>query len=599
MNILKAIRSGKTNTVVVGNHQSIIQSMLDFDFLIHRKEPSVKAVLTTGRTALKFFYGSGEVLLPCFRSYAEMRHHVPEIHWMLNVQSGRRALDTTLDFFHAFPNALGGIIFAENVPERNEIQLFNTFRGKKFILGPASVGLLVPGALKLGAVAGTDIEQLCAARVGTRGRVAVISTSGGMTNEFIRSVVHAGKRISFAAAVGGERFAASSLADVFLLAEEDPHTEAVVYFGELGGTDEYELVTLIQQKRFTKKVLAHIAGSADQFFNDRMQFGHAKALARSPDESANAKKEALKSAGVHVFDSYSDFLNALPTLPGAPIRDTVMETNVFMHRQKSILSTRTVGDPDTIENFVTGRKLTKTRTPFTKAILAALMDRDIQSATTVAFTEAVFDLLIDHGGAVSGAVNTMITARAGRDMATSLATGLLTVGPRFGGAMNAAADVFRSAVSSKKSATALVAEMNTAGVLIPGIGHKKYRVGLDDPRVKKLSAFATLLKKHPHYDFARAIEKVTTAKNGLLILNVDGAIAALFLDILSECEKLPSRELDTLIRAEFFNAFFIIPRSVGFIAHYMEQKMHDEGLFRLPDALLFVRKSGGKKQSRR
>ena len=48
-------------------------------------------------------------------------------------------------------------------------------------------------------------------------------------------------------------------------------------------------------------------------------------------------------------------------------------------------------------------------------------------------------------------------------------------------------------------------------------------------------------------------------------------------------------ELRTLIDAEFFNALFIIPRSVGFIAHFMEQKKNDEGLFRLPDELLFER----------
>ena len=39
-------------------------------------------------------------------------------------------------------------------------------------------------------------------------------------------------------------------------------------------------------------------------------------------------------------------------------------------------------------------------------------------------------------------------------------------------------------------------------------------------------------------------------------------------------------------------ALFIIPRSVGFIAHFLEQKRNDEGLFRLPDDLLLVRKPG-------
>ena len=39
----------------------------------------------------------------------------------------------------------------------------------------------------------------------------------------------------------------------------------------------------------------------------------------------------------------------------------------------------------------------------------------------------------DHGPAVSGAHNTIVAARAGKDLVSSLASGLLTIGPRFGG----------------------------------------------------------------------------------------------------------------------------------------------------------------------
>ncbi len=135
------------------------------------------------------------------------------------------------------------------------------------------------------------------------------------------------------------------------------------------------------------------------------------------------------------------------------------------------------------------------------------------------------------------------------------------------------------------------------GGLILGIGHKKYRVGIPDPRVAALSEFAQLLSAHPHYDFARAVESVTTGKNGSLILNVDGVMAALALDILTECEGATPEELDALMSAEFFNALFVIPRSVGFIAHFMEQKENDEGLFRLPDELLFTRSPEGEEPS--
>ena len=48
----------------------------------------------------------------------------------------------------------------------------------------------------------------------------------------------------------------------------------------------------------------------------------------------------------------------------------------------------------------------------------------------------------DHGPAVSGAHNTIVSARAGKDLVSSLCSGLLTIGPRFGGALNEAEEQF-------------------------------------------------------------------------------------------------------------------------------------------------------------
>jgi citrate synthase len=174
-------------------------------------------------------------------------------------------------------------------------------------------------------------------------------------------------------------------------------------------------------------------------------------------------------------------------------------------------------------------------------------------------------------------------------MVSSLAAGLLTVGPRFGGAVNEAARTWHDGVAAAADAPVFVEAKNKAGILLAGIGHRKYRVGIPDPRVAALSEFAVLLEKHPHYDFARAIESVTTAKNGNLILNVDGVMAALLLDLLQQKDGFTDQEIVELLDAEFFNALFVIPRSVGFISHFIEQKRNDEGLFRLPDDLLFER----------
>jgi ATP citrate (pro-S)-lyase len=337
--------------------------------------------------------------------------------------------------------------------------------------------------------------------------------------------------------------------------------------------------------------LAYIAGIIDEAFDSHMQFGHAKALVARTDESARAKRLALRAAGASAPETFTQFLSEMKALPSGTISDTVVAMSGIENRTKSILSTREIVDLENVPVFVKAGKLVKQKeNAFAGATLHALLGREV-SAVTAAFVENIFELLIDHGGNVSGAVNTMVTARAGRDMATSISTGLLTVGPRFGGAVNEAARTWYEGVLSGHTPATFVKEKNAAGLLLAGIGHRKYRVGIPDPRVEALSEFAALLKKHPHYDFARAVEAITVAKSGSLILNVDGIMAALLLDILAECEKMSPQDLKEVIDIEFFNALFIIPRTVGFIAHFMEQKRNDEGLFRLPDELLFVQKS--------
>jgi ATP citrate (pro-S)-lyase len=601
MNLIESIRKGKTRILVVGNHSAIIQSILDFDFLAGKEEPSVRGIVAGNRRAEKYFFGKNEILLVCYKNIAAAKEALgDDIDWMLNLQSGRRALESTVSFFESFPRALGAHIFAENVPEKHATELIRLFGKKYFVAGPSGVGLLVPGALKLGAIGGVDAVQIKSGRLEGHGNIAVGSTSGGMTNELIHAVAHAGKRVSFAVSIGGDRFPIASLTELFTLAEADPTTEGFVYFGELGGSDEYEIIELIKAKKFTKPLIAYIAGVIDEAFDEHVQFGHAKALVQHRDESARAKRQALRDAGVTVPDTFPEFLDALRGLPKGSYTDVAMDIEPLTGRQKSILSTRKILDVDGKRVFVKGKKLVKGKdNAFVAAALAALLGKPVRSPVTLAFTEAVFEMLIDHGGNVSGAVNTMITARAGKDLVSSLASGILTIGPRFGGAINEAAKNWIGGVGAGKSGAEFVSEQAKKSELILGIGHKKYRVGLPDPRVAALSEFMTLLKKHPHYDFAKSVEKATTAKNGKLILNIDGAIAAFLLDVLQECEELSEGELRELADAEFFNAFFVIPRSVGFIAHFMEQKRMDEGLFRLPDELLFVREDSNKKTKKR
>lgn len=596
-NILDAIRSGADGTLVIGNHPQIVQSTLDFDYLAGKREPSVVGIIATTRKAQKFFFGKSEVLIPCFKNVSKVPAEIgSRVRWMLNAQSGRRSFESTVAFFDAFPQALGGHIFAENIPEIHATQMIKRYGQEKVIAGPSGVGIFVSGKLKLGAIGGTDASQIEKSKLTTPGSIAVVATSGGMTNELIRAVVHAGKRVSFSICIGGDRFPVTALQDVLRLAEDDPETKAIVYFGELGGSDEYEIVELIRSKQLAKPIICYIAGVIDEAFDEHMQFGHAKALVAQEDESARAKREALRSVGAIAPDTFADFLQEIARLPSEAVHDTVVDIKPLMDRTSSILSTREIVDLDAVPVFVRdGALVEQKQNAFARAALEALLGHTVDDVTA-AFAENIFELLIDHGGHVSGAVNTMVTARAGKDMVASLASGLLTIGPRFGGAVNEAARTWAQGVAMQKPAADFVEEKTKGGQLLSGIGHRKYRVGIPDPRVAAIGEFATLLQSHVHYDFARSVEEVTTGKNGNLILNVDGVMAALFLDILAEKEEYTSETLVELIDAEFFNALFIIPRSIGFIAHFIEQKRNDEGLFRLPDELLFVQEGKGNRK---
>lgn len=583
------IRSEEQTILVLGNHRPIIQSVLDFDYMSGRKTPSIVGIITAGNKFQKFFWGKKEVLIPCFTSAKHAASHLENVHWMFNINSGRRAFFSTTDFFTQFPHALGGHIFAEDVPEEFALSLYDKYqKSGKILVGTAGVGLIVPGSLKLGAVGGTDWRQIDTNSLSIPGNVAVLSASGGMINEIITIVANAGHHLSFALCFGGDRFPTTNPKETFIAAEADANTEAIVYYGELGGHDEYELAELISSGKVTKPVVCYIAGVIGESFDQPVQFGHAKALARLQDETASAKREALSKAGAKVANSIEEFVTLMSEIPLKQVgeKDETMDLET---RNPSMFSSTISSEKEDGYAFV-GRTLTDWATEgnFMKQVVSGLLGREPKSETTVGFVNTVFQLSIDHGPQVSGALNTIVTARAGKNLVDSLSAGLLAIGPRFGGAVNGAAGEWFKGVSEGLEPKEHVEGYAKQRKYIMGIGHKKYRIGLPDPRTEVIKQFAEKLDSHRYFDYAKSVEEITSAKKGNLILNIDGHIAALLLDILEQEEGFTPEQLQQCIDADFFNAFFVIPRSIGFVSHYLDQKRLDEGLFRLPDAAIHL-----------
>merc|ERR1712241_417635 len=211
------------------------------------------------------------------------------------------------------------------------------------------------------------------------------------------------------------------------------------------------------------------------------------------------------------------------------------------------------------------------------------------------FIEMILMVTADHGPAVSGAHNTIVSARAGKDLVSSLCSGLLTIGPRFGGALDDAARMFADAYDSGVSPKDFVEKMKKTNQLIMGIGHRIKSLANPDQRVVIIKEYA---KKHfkstPILDFALEVEQLTTKKRANLILNVDGCIAVSFVDMIRSCGAFSREECDDLQSFGCLNGLFVLGRSIGFIGHYLDQLRLKQPLYRHPwDDITYIQELAG------
>jgi len=199
------------------------------------------------------------------------------------------------------------------------------------------------------------------------------------------------------------------------------------------------------------------------------------------------------------------------------------------------------------------------------------------------FIEMVLMITADHGPAVSGAHNTIVTARAGKDLVSALCSGLLTIGPRFGGALDDAGKMFADAHDSGVTPADFVSRMKKQNKLIMGIGHRIKSLTNPDKRVVIIKEYA---KKNfastSVLDFALEVEQVTTKKRANLILNVDGCIAVCFVDMMRSCGAFSASEAQDLLDFGCLNGLFVLGRSIGFIGHHLDQLRLKQPLYRHP-----------------
>ncbi len=590
-----------TLAFVYGYQVNAIQRMLDFDYVCGRETPSVAAIINPRREGFHtVFWGPNEILIPMYKSIPEAVARFPEVDVMVNFASYRSAVDTTMEALKQ-PNIRTVAIIAEGVPERKSRIMAATAKDMgKTIIGPATVGGLVAGAFKIGNAAGT-IENIIDSKLYRRGCVGFVSKSGGMLNEAFNIITRNSSGVVEGIAIGGDRFPGSNLMDHIMRYEANPDIAMIACLGEVGGTDEYRIVEALKEGKITKPLVIWVTGTCSNVLPSSVQFGHAGAKAQSELETADAKNQALKDAGAVVpnsFDDYGDKIKEVyetlkaegkvqdvvePRVPPVMMDYDKAKAGGLVRKPTTLICT--ISDDRGEEVLYGGKPLSKVLEDEMGigGVIGLLWFKRELPSYAARFIELVLQIVADHGPAVSAAHNAIVASCAGKDLITSLASGLLTIGPRFGGAIDDAAREFKGAYYSGLAPEQFVSSMKSKGINIPGIGHRIKSVKNPDRRVELLIAYAQEnFKKTDLLDYALQVQEITTAKKGNLILNVDGCIGILFIDLMTSCDVFTEQDIQDVIDYGYLNGLFALGRSMGIIGHILDQKRLESRLYRHP-----------------
>lgn len=591
-----------TRAIIYGYQVNAIQRMLDFDFACGRSTPSVAAIVNPSRGGWhKVFYGQREILLPMYRTLAEASDAHPDADVMVNFASQRSAYPTTMEALDN-PHIKTVAVIAEGVPERKSRVMAAKAKSQgKWIIGPATVGGVKAGCFKIGDTAGT-IENIVESKLHRPGSVGFVSKSGGLSNECYNIIARNTDGLYEGIAIGGDAYPGSTLLDHILRFERIPEVKMIAALGEIGGVEELGIVDALKAKKIKKPLVIWVTGTCAKMFPTGVQFGHAGAKADTTLETADAKNAALKEAGAIVPQSFDDYGDRIQETYKKLVADGVIkpasevDTPQFPMDYAAAMKRGMIRKPAeficTISNDK-GEELTYSDVPISEVIaedyglggvIGLLWFKRKLPAFARKFLETVLVLTADHGPAVSGAHNAIVAARAGKDIISSLVSGLLTIGPRFGGAIDGAAQEFKRAFEAGLSAEEFVKEMKGKGINIPGIGHRVKSVTNPDMRVTQLKTFVKEhFKQTKLLDYALQVEGITTQKKGNLILNVDGCIGITFVDLLwSMPDMFTKEQVDDIIGLGCLNALFVLGRSIGIFGHVFDQKRLAQPLYRTP-----------------
>ena len=258
--------------------------------------------------------------VPVFDTVAEAKDEHSEINTVVQLVPAIFARDATLEAIETEIPYI--VVIAEGIPFQDVMEMTSAAREKGLtIIGPNTAGVISPGICELGATAQCVFHG--------PGKIGVISCTGSIQWYLTRLISLRGWGQSTFVDVGGDPIRGIDYDEVLLMFQNDPHTEAVLWIGEIGGDPEIRAAKLIKDGSVTKPLVAYIYGRTAP---PGRTLGHAGAIIERGRGDVKSKVEALRRAGATVitypWEVVGAFehlgLESIPELLKKPIKEAAV-----------------------------------------------------------------------------------------------------------------------------------------------------------------------------------------------------------------------------------------------------------------------------------